>query len=112
MSNPEQLEDVVLTNSKTSATIRTAIPTLWSTIIMWLAVRFGWTVTPDDILVFAPVFAALTAIVYRLFRYLEGRWPVLSLILLGSSNQPLYVDKEATEVLPQASDTKTYPNLF
>ena len=72
------------------ATVRTALPAAWTVVVLWIATKFGLSITSDDLLVLAPIAGVVTGIVYRLARELEARFPTLGRIFLGSSKTPTY----------------------
>lgn len=72
------------------ATVRTTMPALWVSLLMWLAVRFGWDVDGDDWQVLMLVAPLVLGVVYRLGRELEARWPVVGRVLFGSAKVPHY----------------------
>ena len=82
------------TTSMTAATVRTALPAVWSAVILWVATKLGLTFSADDLIVLAPLFGAVVAFVYRVAREIELRFPTFGRLFLGSSKQPVYVEAE------------------
>lgn len=74
----------------TTATIRTAVPTAWATVLVWLIARLGWSPTDADWQVIMLAMPAVVGIVYRLGRIIEVRWPLVGHILFGSGKTPSY----------------------
>lgn len=72
------------------ATVRTTMPALWVSLLMWLAVRLGWDVDGDDWQVLMLVAPLVLGVVYRLGRELEARWPAVGRVLFGSVKVPHY----------------------
>lgn len=72
------------------ATVRTTMPALWVSLLMWLAVRLGWDVSGDDWQVLMLVAPLVLGVVYRLGRELEARWPAVGRVLFGSAKVPHY----------------------
>lgn len=77
-------------NSKNIATIRTAVPTAWSTLIVWLVARFGFDPSADDWAIIALVMPIIAGIGYRAAREIEQRFPAVGRVLFGSAQQPHY----------------------
>lgn len=73
-----------------TATVRTTMPALWVSLLMWLAVRLGWDIEGDDWQVVMLVAPLVLGVVYRAGRELEARWPVVGRVLFGSSRRPSY----------------------
>jgi len=72
------------------ATVRTTMPAVWVSLLMWLAVRLGWDLDGDDWQVVMLVAPLVLGVVYRLGRELEARWPVVGRVLFGSGKVPSY----------------------
>jgi len=72
------------------ATVRTTVPAVWVSLLLWLAVRLGWDLKEDDWQVVMLVAPVVLGVVYRLGRELEARWPVVGRVLFGSSRRPSY----------------------
>lgn len=73
-----------------TATVRTTMPAVWVSLLMWLAVRLGLDIDGDDwqvVLLVAPV---VLGVFYRAGREAEARWPIVGRILFGSSQTPRY----------------------
>lgn len=79
----------------TTATIRTAVPTAWTTVLVWLIARLGWDMTEQDWQVLLLVMPALVGVGYRLARVIEARFPHVGMILFGSAKTPSY-DESST----------------
>ena len=81
-----------------TATIRTTVPTIWTTLLVWIVARFGLDLSEQDWQVLLLVLPFLAGIGYRLLRVVEARWPKLGYILFGSARLPHYG--------PEAVDTE------
>ena len=79
-----------------TATIRTTVPTIWTTLVAWAVARFGLNLSDADWQVLLLVLPFLAGLGYRLLRVVEARWPKLGFILFGSAQTPHYgsVDSE------------------
>ena len=86
------------TQSMGAATLRTALPATWAAVVLWIATKLGLSVSTDDLVILAPLFGALVALVYRIARELEARFPTFGRLFLGSAKQPVYVEATANEV--------------
>lgn len=80
---------------KNVATLRTTLPTAWTTVLVWLVARFGFDPSADDWAVLALVMPVLAGIGYRSAREVEQRYPALGRVLFGSSQQPHYSTGDA-----------------
>lgn len=80
-----------------TATIRTTLPTIWTTLLVWLVARFGLDLSEQDWQVLLLVLPFLAGIGYRLLRVVEGRWPKLGYVLFGSLRLPHYDAPEAVD---------------
>lgn len=74
----------------TTATIRTAVPSAWATLLVWLIARAGWTLEEADWQVLFVVMPVVLGVFYRLARVVEARWPMIGHVLFGSSKTPNY----------------------
>lgn len=77
-------------SDKQTATIRTAMPAAWVSVILWLVDRSGVNLSERDwevVLVVAPI---ATGVLYRLAREIEGRWPMVGRVIFGSAKTPHY----------------------
>ena len=72
------------------ATVRTTMPAVWVSLLMWLAVRLGWDLSAEDWQVVMLVAPLVLGVVYRAGRELEARWPMVGRVLFGSAKQPHY----------------------
>lgn len=79
-----------------TATIRTTVPTIWTTLLVWLVARFGLDLSEQDWQMLLLVLPILAGVGYRLLRVVEARWPKLGFVLFGSARLPHYdaVDSE------------------
>lgn len=77
-------------NSKNIATLRTTLPTAWTTVVVWLVARFGFDPSADDWAIIALMMPVLTGVGYRAAREVEQRFPALGRILFGTSQTPHY----------------------
>jgi hypothetical protein len=73
-----------------TATMRTALPSAWATLIVWLVAKFGLDLSDDDWQVLFVVFPVIAGVAYRLGREVEARFPTVGRVLFGSSRQPVY----------------------
>jgi hypothetical protein len=80
-----------------TATIRTTVPTIWTTLVAWAVARFGFDLSDADWQVLLLVLPFLAGIGYRLLRVVEARWPKLGYILFGSARLPHYDAPEAVD---------------
>ena len=80
-----------------TATIRTAVPTAWTTLVAWAVARFGLDLSDADWQVLLLVMPVLAGVGYRLLRVLEARWPSLGFVLFGSVQTPHYGTPEAVD---------------
>ena len=82
---------------KTTATLRTAMPAAWASVMLWMIDTFGLNLSEQEwhvLLVLAPI---VTGIFYRLAREVEGRWPVVGRVLFGSTRQPHYEESTGSD---------------
>lgn len=80
-------------------TLRASLRTGWfagilTAILGLLNSRFGWELTVEDLLPFAPVVAIVAGVVYRASRVLADRWPSIGFVLFGSRQTPTYAAPE------------------
>ena len=73
-----------------TATVRTTLPAVWVSLIMFVGAKAGWSLSEADWQVLMLVAPVVTGVVYRLGRELEARWPVVGRVLFGSSRRPSY----------------------
>ena len=73
-----------------TATVRTTVPAVWVSLVLWLVVRLGWSPSEEDWQMLMLVAPVVLGVVYRLGRELEARWPVVGRVLFGSSRRPSY----------------------
>ena len=73
-----------------TATVRTTMPAVWVSLLMWLAVRLGWDIEGDDWQVVMLVAPLVLGVVYRAGREAEARWPIVGRVLFGSARTPHY----------------------
>lgn len=73
-----------------TATVRTTMPAVWVSLLMWLAVRLGWDLSADDWQVVMLVAPLVLGVVYRAGREAEARWPIVGRVLFGSARTPHY----------------------
>ena len=81
-----------------TATIRTAVPTAWTTLAAWAVARFGFELSDADWQALLLVMPVLAGVGYRLLRVLEDRWPSLGYVLFGSVRTPHYGTSEAVDM--------------
>lgn len=80
----------MLMSEKRVATVRTTMPAVWVSLVLFVAAKAGWDLGEEDwqvLLLIAPV---VTGVVYRAGRELEARWPAVGRVLFGSSRVPSY----------------------
>ena len=73
-----------------TATVRTTVPAVWVSLVLWLVVRLGWSPSEEDWQMLMLVAPVVLGVVYRLGRELEARWPSVGRVLFGSSRRPSY----------------------
>lgn len=73
-----------------TATVRTTMPAVWVSLIMFVVAKAGWSLSDADWQVLLLVAPVVTGVVYRLGRELEARWPVVGRVLFGSVKRPSY----------------------
>ena len=83
-------------------TLRASLRTGWFAGILTaflgtINARFGWDLTVDDLLPFAPVVAIIAGVAYRASRVLADRWPSIGFVLFGSTKAPSYTPTEVKE---------------
>lgn len=86
--------------STTTATIRTAVPTIWTTAVVWLIARLGLNISDDDWQIVFLVLPIIAGVVYRAGREIEGRLPTVGRVLFGSSLTPSYGESVNSESVP------------
>lgn len=80
-----------------TATIRTTMPTIWTTLVAWAVARFGLDLSDEDWQVLLLVMPLLAGVGYRLLRVVEARYPSLGFVLFGSVQTPHYGTPEAVD---------------
>lgn len=73
-----------------TATVRTTVPAVWVSLVLWLVVRLGWSPSEEDWQMLMLVAPVVLGVVYRLGRELEARWPSVGRVLFGSVRRPSY----------------------
>lgn len=79
-------------NSKNIATVRTALPAAWATLITYLAAKFGLNISDDDMAVLIAVLPIVIPVFYRIFREVEVRFPRVGRLVFGTNMTPTYPD--------------------
>jgi hypothetical protein len=87
-----------MTNSKTIATVRTALPAAWTTAIVYLAARFGLDLSEQDMAVLLLVVPVVLPIFYRIAREIELKYPTIGRVIFGTNATPSYGDAEEGRV--------------
>lgn len=77
-----------------TATVRTTMPAMWVTLVVWLVARAGFEPSADDWQVIMLLAPPIVGVVYRAGREAEARWPLVGRILFGSPSTPRY-DRDA-----------------
>ena len=77
-------------SEKRVATVRTTLPALWVSLVLFVAAKAGLDLSEADWQVLLLVAPVVTGFVYRLGRELEARWPSVGRVLFGSSRVPHY----------------------
>lgn len=87
-----------MNNPKNIATLRTALPAAWVTVITYAAAKFGFDLSDQDMTVLLLVIPVVLPIFYRLAREIEVRYPTIGRIIFGSIKTPTYGDEPGTGV--------------
>ena len=77
-------------SEKRVATVRTTLPAVWVSLVMFVVANTGWSLSEADWQVLMLIAPVVTGFVYRLGRELEARWPAVGRVLFGSSKVPHY----------------------
>lgn len=77
-------------SDKSTALIRTAVPSAWASVIVWAVGHFGLDLSDQAWQAVVLLLPVVTGILYRAAREIEVRWPTVGRVLLGSSRQPVY----------------------
>lgn len=85
-------------NAKNIATVRTALPAAWVTILTYLAAKFGLNLGDDDMAVLLLIVPVVLPIFYRLAREIEIRYPAVGRIIFGTNKTPSYGDESGQGV--------------
>lgn len=80
-----------------TATVRTAVPTAWATVIAWAVGRFGLDLSGAEWQVLCLALPVIGGVFYRLARVVEARWPVAGYVLFGSPRTPAYAARSTGE---------------
>jgi hypothetical protein len=73
-----------------TATVRTTVPAVWVSLLLFVGAKAGWDLSDADWQVVMLVAPLVTGVVYRAGRELEARWPSVGRVLFGSSRRPSY----------------------
>ncbi len=77
-------------NDKQVATVRTAMPAAWASVVLFVVDRLGVNLSEQDLHVILVVAPVVTGVFYRVAREVEQRWPMVGRVLFGSSRTPSY----------------------
>ena len=87
-----------MTNSKNIATMRTALPAAWTTVIVYLAGKFGFDLSEQDMAILLLLVPVVLPIFYRVAREVELKYPIVGRVIFGTNATPSYGDAEEGRV--------------
>lgn len=77
-------------NDKQVGTMRSTLPGVWVTVVVWLVAKLGLDLSDDDWQVLFLLGPIMGGVAYRLGREIEARYPAVGRVLFGTVRQPHY----------------------